>query len=170
MRGLHREVEEDRDSASVLRPLKDRAEQILKDLEERKTTGLAAMDLLADIAREKDAAAKAAKDSGLSPRAFGVYWTLKNDPGFGITGIAAMDLARETEGSSHALPQCGRQLRRTTAVADGSLSTASATGQGGAEPRREAHPLNSSGRRRRCGRMTNGERSFAIALNTGRGD
>ena len=97
VRGLHREVEEDRDSASVLRPLKDRAEQILKDLEERKTTGLAAMDLLADIAREKDAAAKAAKDSGLSPRAFGVYWTLKNDPGFGITGIAAMDLARETE-------------------------------------------------------------------------
>ena len=97
VRGLHREVEEDRDSASVLRPLKDRAEQILKELEERKTTGLAAMDLLADIAREKDAAAKAAKDSGLSPRAFGVYWTLKNDPGFGITGIAAMDLARETE-------------------------------------------------------------------------
>ena len=97
VRGLHREVEEDRDSASVLRPLKDRAEQILKDLEERKTTGLAAMDLLADIAREKDAAAKAAKDSGLSPRAFGVYWTLKNDPGFGITGIVAMDLARETE-------------------------------------------------------------------------
>ena len=97
VRGLHREVEEDRDSASVLRPLKDRAEQILKDLEERTTTGLAAMDLLADIAREKDAAAKAAKDSGLSPRAFGVYWTLKNDPGFGITGIAAMDLARETE-------------------------------------------------------------------------
>ena len=97
VRGLHREVEEDRDSASVLRPLKDRAEQILKDLEERKTTGLAAMDLLADIAREKDAAAKAAKESGLSPRAFGVYWILKNDPGFGITGIAAMDLARETE-------------------------------------------------------------------------
>ena len=97
VRGLHREVEEDRDSASVLRPLKDRAEQILKDLEERKTTGLAAMDLLADIAREKDAAAKAAKDSGLPPRAFGVYWTLKNDPGFETTGIAAMDLARETE-------------------------------------------------------------------------
>ena len=97
VRGLHREVEEDRDSASVLRPLKDRAEQILKGLEERKTTGLAAMDLLADIAREKDAAAKAAKDSGLPPRAFGVYWTLKNDPGFETTGIAAMDLARETE-------------------------------------------------------------------------
>ena len=97
VRGLHREVEENQDSASVLRPLKDRAEQVLKDLEERKTTGLAAMDLLADVAREKEAAAKAAKESGLSPRAFGVYWMLKNDPGFGTTGIAAMDLAKETE-------------------------------------------------------------------------
>ena len=97
VRGLHREIEEDRDSASVLRPLKDRAEQVLKDLEERKTTGLAAMDLLADIAREKEAAAKAAKESGLSPRAFGVYWTLKSDPGFGKTGIVAMDVAKETE-------------------------------------------------------------------------
>ena len=97
VRGLHREVEENRDSASVLRPLKDRAEQVLKDLEERKTTGLAAMDLLADVAREKEAAARAAKESGLSPRAFGVYWMLKNDPGLGTTGIAAMDLARETE-------------------------------------------------------------------------
>ena len=97
VRGLHREIEEDRDSASVLRPLKDRAEQVLKDLEERKTTGLAAMDLLADVAREKDAAAKAAKESGLSPRAFGVYWTLKNDSGLGTTGLSVMDLARETE-------------------------------------------------------------------------
>ena len=97
VRGLHREIEEDRDSASVLRPLKDRAEQVLKDLEDRKTTGLAAMDLLADVAREKDAAARAAKESGLSPRAFGVYWTLKNDSGLGTTGLSAMDLARETE-------------------------------------------------------------------------
>ena len=97
VRGLHREVEDNRDSASVLRPLKDRAEQVLKDLEERKTTGLAAMDLLAGIAREKEAAARAAKESGLSPRAFGVYWTLKHDPSLEATGIAAMDLAKETE-------------------------------------------------------------------------
>ena len=97
VRGLRREIEEDRDSASLLRPLKDRAEQVLKDLEERKTTGLAAMDLLADIAKEKEAAAKAAKESGLSPRAFGVYWMLKNDPGFGTAGIVAMDLAKEAE-------------------------------------------------------------------------
>lgn len=97
VRGLRREIEEDRDSASVLRPLKDRAEQVLKDLEERKTTGLAAMDLLADIAREKEAAVKAATESGLSPRAFGVYWTLKHDSSLETAGIAAMDLAKGTE-------------------------------------------------------------------------
>ncbi len=97
VRGLHREVEDNRDSASVLRPLKDRADQVLKDLEERRTTGLAAMDLLADVAREKEAAAKTAKESGLSPRAFGVYWILKHDPSLEITGISAMDLAKEAE-------------------------------------------------------------------------
>ncbi len=97
VRGLHREVEDNRDSVSVLRPLKDRAEQVLKDLEERKTTGLAAMDLLADVAREKEAATRAAKESGLSPRAFGVYWTLKHDQGLDTAGIAAMDLAKEAE-------------------------------------------------------------------------
>ena len=118
VRGLHREIEEDRDSASVLRPLKDRTEQILRDLEERKTTGLAAMDLLADVAREKETAARAAKESGLSPRAFGVYWTLKNDPGFGTTDLAAMDLARETEDLLTRFPNAAvnseeqRQLRR----------------------------------------------------------
>ena len=53
-------------AAPILQPLKDRAERILKDLENRKTTGLAAMDLLAALAKEKEAAVKAAKDSGLS--------------------------------------------------------------------------------------------------------
>ena len=63
----------------MLQPLKDRADRILKDLENRKTTGLAAMDMLAALAGEKEEAIKAAKDSGLSPRAFGVYWSLKDD-------------------------------------------------------------------------------------------
>jgi hypothetical protein len=51
----------------------------LKDLENRTTTGLAAMDLLAALAAEKEAAMKGAAASGLSTRAFSVYWTLKND-------------------------------------------------------------------------------------------
>ena len=71
---MQKEIDEDRNAAPVLQPLKDRAERILKDLENRNTTGLAAMDLLAALAAEKDAAAKAAKDSGLSPKAFAVFW------------------------------------------------------------------------------------------------
>ena len=40
----------------MLRPLKERAENVLKGLEERTTTGLAAMDLLEALAKEKEAA------------------------------------------------------------------------------------------------------------------
>ena len=74
--------------------LKDRAERILKDLENRNTTGLAAMDTLAALAKEKEEAIKAAKDSGLSTRAFGVYWNLKDDAALRNAGISAMELAR----------------------------------------------------------------------------
>ncbi len=97
VRSLHEEIADGNDLASVLRPLGDRAERVLKDLEERKTTGLAAMDRLADIAREKEMAAKAEKKSGLSPRAFGVYWTLKDDAGLRTAGIEAMELAQQAE-------------------------------------------------------------------------
>ena len=97
VRGLQKEIDEESDVAPVLQSLRDRAERILKDLESRNTTGLAAMDLLAALAKEKEAAIKAAKDSGLSPRAFGVYWTLKDDAALGAAGISAMELAQEAE-------------------------------------------------------------------------
>ena len=97
VRALRWDSENEPDLQSVLLPLKERAERILKDLEDRTTTGLAAMDLLAALAREKEEAAKAAKDSGLSPRAFGVYWSLKNDADVATAGISAMNLAREAD-------------------------------------------------------------------------
>ena len=97
VRGLQREVENDPEMDSVLRPLKERAEHILKAMEERTATGLAALDRLAALAREKEAAVESKKDSGLSPRAFGVYWALKADPDLRIAGVSAMDLAREAE-------------------------------------------------------------------------
>ena len=56
-----------------------------------------AMDVIEGLAREKEEAQRAEKDSGLSPRAFGVYWALKDDTAFGKAGIGAMDLAREAE-------------------------------------------------------------------------
>ena len=97
VRGLQKEIDDDPGAAPVLQPLKDRAERILKDLENRKTTGLAAMDLLAALAAEKDAAMKAAAESGLSTRAFSVYWSLREDAALKAAGIAPMDLAREVE-------------------------------------------------------------------------
>jgi len=104
VKGLQKEADEDADAAPILQTLKDRAERILKDLESRNTTGLAAMDLLAAIARERDEAIKAAKDSGLTPRAFGVYWALKSDLALQAAGISAMEIAQESETQSARFP------------------------------------------------------------------
>ena len=97
MRGLQKEIDDDADAAPVLQPLKDRAERILKDLENRKTTGLAAMDLLAALAAEKEAAMKAAKDTGLAPKAFAAFWALRNSALLKSTGIDPLEIAREIE-------------------------------------------------------------------------
>lgn len=97
VRGLRKEIDEDSGTASVLRPLKDRAERIIRDLEDRNMSGLAAMDLLAGLASEKESALKAAQDSGLSSRAFGIYWVLRDDAALRGNGISAMNLARQSE-------------------------------------------------------------------------
>jgi type I restriction enzyme R subunit len=97
VRGLQKEIDDDANAAPVLQPLKDRAERILKDMEERRTTGLAAMDQLAALAAEKEAATQAAADSGLSGRAFNVYWTLRADADLKEASIDPMALAREAE-------------------------------------------------------------------------
>jgi type I restriction enzyme R subunit len=99
VRGLQHEIEDESEAAPVLQTLKDRAERILKDLEDRKTTGLAAMDLLATLAREKEEAAKGAQDSRLSSRAYGVYWSLKDDEALAKAGISALELATTAEAS-----------------------------------------------------------------------
>jgi len=104
VRGLQQEMDDNVATAPVLQPLKDRAERILKDLEERKTTGIAALELLAALAAEKEAALKSAQESGLSPRAFAVFWTLRDDAALKGAGIGAMDLARESEGLSTRFP------------------------------------------------------------------
>ncbi|MDI3430171.1 HsdR family type I site-specific deoxyribonuclease [Aeromonas sp. V90_14] len=97
VRGLQHEIDQDPAAAPVLQPLKDRAERILKDLEERKSNGLAAMDHLAALAAEKEAAMKAARDSGLSARAFAVAWVLREDAAVKTAGIDPMTLAKDAE-------------------------------------------------------------------------
>ena len=97
VRGLRQEIEHNPDKEPVLLPLKERAESILKELENRQTTGLAAMDRLADLAAEKDAAIRAARDSGLSPHAFAVHWALKDEAKLKIAGIDTLELAQRAE-------------------------------------------------------------------------
>lgn len=97
VRGLQEEIDQHADAAPVLQPLKDRAERILKDLEDRKTTGLAAMDELAALAIEKEKAMQAAKASGLSARAFAISWVLRNDIAAKSANIDLQSLAREAE-------------------------------------------------------------------------
>jgi type I restriction enzyme R subunit len=97
VRGLQHEIDEDPNAAAVLQPLKERAERILHDLEGRRTTGLAAMELLAALAAERDAAMAAAKNSGLSPKGFAVYWALRDEKSLKAVGVDAMEIAREAE-------------------------------------------------------------------------
>ena len=97
VRGLQTEVESEPEMESVLRPLKERAESVLKGLEERTTTGLAAMDLLEALAKEKEAVVATARDSSLSPSAFGVYWTLKDDAALQAAGVRAVEFAEEAQ-------------------------------------------------------------------------
>jgi type I restriction enzyme, R subunit len=90
VRGLQKELDDNPNAAPILQPLKDRAERI-------KTTGLAAMDLLAALATEREAAAKAAKETGLSSKAFAVFWLLRNEAALKSAGVDPMEIARETE-------------------------------------------------------------------------
>jgi hypothetical protein len=96
VRGLQKEIDYDPNAAPVLQPLKDRAERILRDLESRKTTGLAAMDLMAALATEREAAAKAAKETGLSSKAFGVFWLLRNEAALKSAGVDPMEQYHQT--------------------------------------------------------------------------
>ncbi len=97
VRGLQHEIDENQAMAPVLQPLKVRAERILKNLEDRTTTGLAAMDQLAALAAEKEKTMKDARDSGLSARAFGIFWLLHDDAAIQRAGLDAMALAKEAE-------------------------------------------------------------------------
>jgi type I restriction enzyme R subunit len=80
VRGLQKEVDDDQANAPILQPLKERAERILKDMESRNVTGLAAIDLLGALAAEKEALLAEAKANGLSADAFGIMIALRNDP------------------------------------------------------------------------------------------
>ena len=119
VRGLRTKVGGELEPEAVLRPLKERAELVLKDLEERTITGLAALDLLEALAREKEAAVAAVKNSTLPPRVFGVYWTLKDNPALESAGVSAMQFAQEVQVLMDRFPNASvnaneRRLLRTS--------------------------------------------------------
>jgi type I restriction enzyme R subunit len=97
VRGLRKEIEDDPNAAPLLQSLKERAERIIKALEDRKTTNIEAMDLLEALIYEKDIQQRAAKESGLSMRAYSAYVALQNDNSLIKSGIAPLELLKEAE-------------------------------------------------------------------------
>jgi type I restriction enzyme R subunit len=97
LRGLRKEMDEDPAKAVILRALKERADQVIKNLEERKLTGMAAMDEIAALVEEKDEARKAALTSGLSDVGFAVHWQLGRDEALTGAGLDTLEAAREVE-------------------------------------------------------------------------
>jgi type I restriction enzyme R subunit len=100
IRGLNHEIDENEDLAPALLSLKERSQRIIEDLEQRTTTGLAAMDRLAALAAERDKVVQAARESGLSPKAFALFWRLKDERTLAERGIDAKQLAVEAEALS----------------------------------------------------------------------
>ena len=97
LRGLRKEMDDDPAKAVVLRALKERADQVIKNLEERKITGMAAMDEIAALVVEKEEARKAAEQSGLSDIGFAVHWQLGRDDKLMEAGLNTVAVAREVE-------------------------------------------------------------------------
>lgn len=80
LRGLRKEMEDNPAAAVVLQSIRDKADRVIENLEERKINGLAALDELKAIAEEKSRLREFAKQAGLSDRAFGVYSALHAEP------------------------------------------------------------------------------------------
>jgi type I restriction enzyme R subunit len=90
-------MDEDPAKAVVLRALTERADQVIRNLEERKITGMAAMDEFAALVVEKEETRKAAEDSGLTDVGFAVLWQLKQDESLATPGLDSLAVAREVE-------------------------------------------------------------------------
>ncbi|OBB07635.1 deoxyribonuclease HsdR [Mycolicibacterium fortuitum] len=79
LRGLRKEMEDNPAAAVALQSIREKADRVIQNLEERKVNGLAALDELKAIADEKDRLREFAKESGLSDRAFGIYSALSTE-------------------------------------------------------------------------------------------
>jgi type I restriction enzyme R subunit len=82
-------------------------------------------DRLAALAAERDQLVKAAKESGLSPTAFTMFWRLKEDPALLAAEIDPRETGARSGGVIRPIPERRRQRRRTPAASRRSLSAAS---------------------------------------------
>ncbi len=118
LRGLHKEMDDDPAAAVVLQGLAERSQRIIRNLEERRITGLAAMDELAALAVERSKAKKQAAESGLSDVGFAVFWVLEQDETVTAAGVDPLAAAQEIEAVLGKFPNWRenpdekRQLRR----------------------------------------------------------
>lgn len=117
LRGLKKEIEENPAGAVVLQSIKERADRVLQDLEDRKVTGLAAMVELEALAQEKETARQKAKESGLTDVGFAIYWVIAQDEAANKESFDGMAASREIESvlakfpSWHDNPDERRRLR-----------------------------------------------------------
>ena len=97
VRGLRQEIHTSPDTAPVLRPIRDRAERVLTELETRQTSGDDAMDQIEKLVREREDTLRAARHSGLSPRADkrGFDTPGMHSPSTGCSRTASVSARRE---------------------------------------------------------------------------
>lgn len=95
VRGLRQEIDAAPEEAPLLFPIRERAERVLHDLETRQTAGAAALDYIEKLVAEREEISRAARRSGLAPRAFAVFWRLRDS--FSMDDDAALAVAREAE-------------------------------------------------------------------------
>lgn len=97
LRGLRKEMEDNPAAAVVLQGIKEKADRVIENLEERKVDGLAALDEIRALAAEKGRARDLARSSGLSERAFAIYWVLSKEPALDGKTIDIGRLAADVE-------------------------------------------------------------------------
>ena len=117
VRQLAKDVDDQPELAPVLVPLKDRADGIIKRMQAGNVTGLAAMDLIAALAAEREAAEAAAKAAGVTTRAFAIAWGLRDNGPLTAAGFNVENLGREIDALVQRFPHAAanadeqRQLR-----------------------------------------------------------
>ena len=104
VRALQTETDGQPELQAVLVPLRERAEQVMKALEERTISGLEALDRLEALAKEKEEIEDAARKSELPPKAFAVFWTLRDDADLAAAEVNAHDFAQKSHEMAERYP------------------------------------------------------------------